>query len=735
MLSRIKKVQNNKGQIAVFLLLAFQFLFILFAMTLNVALTVHDKINLQNSADLAAFYGAKKQAEVLNAIAHINYQMRQNYKLLAWRYRILGSLVQRRGLGRSDEAWCPKPKNTGSPYSAYNCTDPYTFSAISHFCINDPYDRYCDSNFTLCFSADLWVRGIHSGENNLCTNQKTPIPRPSPVPVIAPFISINWTASIGQMNLISSVDRTCNGETVINWLMGQLFLSEFRLDQKDRKMMIRALYNATLKQGKDLDGKSIEEGAKKTFEKNLTWINKQNIGNPDFKFEGFNSLAGKSINDLLKPIYIFPILEYLSFTTSGLHLCSNDDRKYSNETIAITPDDVVNQYRPFINQWMSLFNYNKYIGSPSSEQFLLPLALGYEKEKDQRVYYGVSVTLPQTSSHQLFSPFTSGDSLILKASAFAKPFGGRIGPPKDPYPDPLLKNQIAAVTALGGTAHLHPWDLKPNHSRFPGDKWGLIDREVHPSPSPNNPYGKYYLLKKEDWNGPNNPFNVNHYSNLIDHDPLASNGNAFFVLRMMELMAVAPDVFDVMNYSFFNNYMQTYFPKIKQLIGGSGGNQINPSLVSASSSIKGFIRGDFGHPYTDKYAARNKTFRRNPSSLVPFFFLHGTVRFNNASHVGSFAGLHALNNLPPYIIKDPAHFLTGFMPTTSQDRYAADLYGTPPDTFMKCYETTKDGFHIPSGCAVGGRSGYSVKLVSCDIIQSLPGITSKPTDLSDNYCQ
>ena len=727
-------MQNNKGQIAVFLLLAFQFLFILFAMTLNVALTVHDKINLQNSADLAAFYGAKKQAEVLNAIAHINYQMRQNYKLLAWRYRILGSLVQPDG-GPHSEYWCPKPKYSSHPnsYYRYNCGEPYYFSSPPEFCRRDPYDPYCDSNFTLCFSSDLWARGIRNvgSHNNLCTNQQTPIPEPSPVPVIAGFIPINWTASIGQLNLISSVKQTCNGETVINWLMGQLFLSEFRLDQKDRKMMIHALYNATLKQGKDLDGKSIEEGAKKTFEKNLTWINKQNIGNPDFKFEGFNSLGGKSVTDLLKPIYIFPILEYLDFgSITGHLLCSNSgSRKYSNDP---TPpplpssDPVVAQYLGFITQWMSLFNYNKSIGSPSSERFITPLALGYEKEKDQRVYYGVSVTLPQTSSHQLFSPFTSGDSLILKASAFAKPFGGRIGPPKDK--DPLLENQIAAVTALGGMAHLEPWDLKPNHSRFPGDRWGLIHREAH---------NQYYLSKKETWLGSaNNPFNVNHFSNLIDHDPLSSDGNSFFVLRMMELMAVAPDVFDVINYSFFNNYMTTYFPKIKQLIGGSGGNQINPSLVSASSSIKGFIRGDFGHPHTNAYAGRNKALRKNPSSLVPFFFLQSGLEFTHLpGHPPAFPAQHASNILPPYIIKDPAHFLTGFMPTTSQDRYAAGLYNTPPDTFMKCYETTKDGFHIPSGCAVGGRSGYSVKLVSCDIIQSLPGVTSKPTDLSDNYCQ
>ena len=91
---KIKKwSSSNKrtatGQMAIFAILIFQSLFFLFAMSLNVALVVHDKINLQNSADLAAYYGAMKQAEMMNAIAHINYQIRQSWKLLAWRYRVL----------------------------------------------------------------------------------------------------------------------------------------------------------------------------------------------------------------------------------------------------------------------------------------------------------------------------------------------------------------------------------------------------------------------------------------------------------------------------------------------------------------------------------------------------------------------------------------------------------------------------------------------------------------------
>ena len=82
---------SQKGQMALFVALVFQVLFVLFSMVVNVGLLIHHKINLQNSVDLAAYYGAQKQAEMLNALAHINYQIRQSWKLLSWRVRVAGS--------------------------------------------------------------------------------------------------------------------------------------------------------------------------------------------------------------------------------------------------------------------------------------------------------------------------------------------------------------------------------------------------------------------------------------------------------------------------------------------------------------------------------------------------------------------------------------------------------------------------------------------------------------------
>ena len=73
--SRIDLLRSERGQTSIFVALIFQVLFVLFAMALNIGMVVHDKINLQNSVDLAAYYAAQKQAEWLNVIAHTNYQI------------------------------------------------------------------------------------------------------------------------------------------------------------------------------------------------------------------------------------------------------------------------------------------------------------------------------------------------------------------------------------------------------------------------------------------------------------------------------------------------------------------------------------------------------------------------------------------------------------------------------------------------------------------------------------
>ena len=97
--SSLRNKTGQKGQISIFLALAFLILFTMFGMTINIAMVVHDKINLQNAVDFASLYVAQRQAEMLNAIAHQNYQIRQAHKLLAYRYAVIGTAAIQSGNG------------------------------------------------------------------------------------------------------------------------------------------------------------------------------------------------------------------------------------------------------------------------------------------------------------------------------------------------------------------------------------------------------------------------------------------------------------------------------------------------------------------------------------------------------------------------------------------------------------------------------------------------------------
>ena len=710
-----KAAASRKGQTAIFLLLIFQILFVLFAVSLNVALFVHDKINLQNAVDLGAYYGAKKQAEVLNAIAHINFQMRQNYKLLAWRYRILGTATVTQGLGPGANKWCIwRKKNNG-------CANPRDGLCPP---------AYCDDSYVFCASANLWQRNIAAssdGRQNLCENINFQIQRITRLPPpVAPFVPTNSIAFLRQIELQNTAGRSCKAESGLNWLMVQALLTHFRLDQKDRKMMIHAIHNASLKEGKDLDGQSIEEKVKQTVESNLTEINRNNFAAADFKVH--NSIEGEDIDDFLEAYEIYHKLQYAFFSGDSGEACQERGRRFSDDdgNRFDWTDEVLSAYRSAFQQLKSVFNKNTRI-QPPNEKFINPLVVGYKK-KAFDIYYGVSVSLTHAEK-QIFAP---EDDLPLKASAFAAPFGGRIGPSLDSDFDRLIE---------AGRNHY------PNYKRYPDDTLGLVDRRAHGMQG----VGGSYLNKGSPADDSGWPyFNVTYYLNGLGNvngvaSPLvytAPNSrdppDPFHPMRLMEIMAVSPNLYDIQNYTILNNYKDAYFPKICRLIAdssncASASPPVKSALVQNAGTavtspglLQGVVRGDFGHPYLGEeyYEGRNLN-RIGVSSFVPFFFAPPGgvgVRYQETSSPG-FEGAFGSGVVPPYLVKDPAHFLTGFGLPNYPSRYTNPIdSGQIQNMFMKCYKKTKnsrnpDFKHTPYGCAVGGRAGYSVRMLSCDEVR------------------
>ena len=765
--------RRQKGQIAIFVVLIFQVLFVFFALALNVALVVHDKINLQNSADLAALYGAQKQAEVLNVLAHINFQMRQNFKLLAWRYRVVGSLTLIGDLGNppypperpvGGEFWCPYAiRGDGLPIDG---TFKYCNSPFNHRpeCNDDQiYPQYCDANYFVCVNGAIWQgRGTTiDTRTNYCKHVDTHLQSVEPFPNVPGNPLHSAVANLLDSTIALGIDLAarCEYQGLYNWLTTQMFLGHFRLDQKDRKVMIHEIYKRTLQVGRDLDGNLIREGVIKTFEKNLTYTNKKNFQGDTNTLAAFNSPDGIDFKEFFTSINIYPVLEYIDFPSGedpsapASKRCGNSkrtphyklpDKVIDSGTFIPTGSDFPDSYRQFMRDWEWLFalstNNGSYPITPiastdkppvffTDDHLLTPLTLSYERTGDKTFYYGVDVTVSYDTAFPLFFPGMSGGAdLQLKANSFAKPFGGRMGPKWEAL-DPRIKHihihPINNDTFSNGNTYL----MKPNYSRYPKDQWGLIHREVHE---------KHYLkklqgiisLSADPW-----PYDIIYFSHLHGGDPLTYDDRSphYLFLRMMELMAVAPDLYDMTYYSPLNHYMTAYFPRICHLLSEDrndcpdGESAVSMGTVTyGGMTIKIFLRGDFGFPYTKVYSDQNKRELDVSSPLSTFYFNLGITSFS-IPHLEGQEDTFINRLVAPWLVKDPAHFLTAWAPYTEKERY--DNYDFPEEIFGKCQEVAKDGEPVPSGCVIGGRAGYSVKLISCEIASTLkPELTVPCSD-------
>ena len=186
--------------------------FHIFAMVINVGLIVHDKINLQNSVDLAAYYGASKQAEWLNVIAHNNYQIRQAWKLLTFRYRVLGSLGL---LADGQSSVRPIPIllvwHQVKSMHLFQCFPPLGIGPV----VCGPY-------------YDLWEEGRPSGSTqpeNKCKRPDfilPPFPNFNLSPV--PFVSSLMTGLTQRTNRAREIyENSCNFKGAYSWFAAMSF--------------------------------------------------------------------------------------------------------------------------------------------------------------------------------------------------------------------------------------------------------------------------------------------------------------------------------------------------------------------------------------------------------------------------------------------------------------------------------------------------------------------------------
>lgn len=772
---------NQRGQIGIFVALIFQVIFVFFAMLINVGLIVHHKINLQQSADLAAYYGAMKQAEVLNAMAHVNYQMRQAWKLLAWRYRILGTFGYTQGGSPGVGIEFPIKIQSGSNLqynsSSENFKCPATYPNANNLTLTDvPFMCIGHAGF-----AD-WDAPPSSGETqckvscNDLNGAQNSIGSISQVGA-ASILGTNIGASI--QNAINTTNGTmttnCNELAPKAMAILSSFYRSYFVETQNRKDFITML-NQNLLLGEDeildLEGKKIITGSRNTFENNLTEANKSGL----IKFETLNGTKGKTQENLLNEIK-FNYLQFfiLRCETAGL----NAPKNYSLLSIfenGILRPALANQADQSLRQVLQdVFNNN-------NENFN---TIGFEKNPWYQVYYGVkAVAEPKI-------PFLPIAKIKLHAISFAKPFGGSIGPwylnnwhrgfkssfdgdqdynkrVDKNLPRIRVTNDTSLQTLIGSR------DTFLNYSNYVGDsysnekgdglKGGLANNQIvafyHAMlmnkfvPNENSPASKNKTVESTSMRMFKKPSDWPRFSEwshltkeLTDplYDPLALNNlnpnnprNTF--MRDLEISAIAPNQFDLAYYSIDPNFYQTYFKERLEK-----DNAFQNLQAATGITVKAFPK-DFG--FNEKLA-QDQSIAQNFSIRHQLQVVNDIFRNKMNDILGVNPGITIQDKdssgksyFFTYIPKFQSSLLTGWsfndfkdyntFPSPSNDKTKYTMhFGTCADTWMQDNNIPQYGSPVdqdkptvPGNCVTGGRTGYSVKIISSEVLQSTTNLKS-----------
>ncbi len=659
-IKRVKKVLlNEQGQLSIFVALIFQVIFVFFAMMINIGLVVHDKINLQNAVDLAAYYGAERQAEILNEMAHVNYQIRQDYKLLAWRYRVMGTLGRQGSNAPTDQTLPPARK--GNPGGL---TDKAW--------VNPAYGA--GELPSVCVASDQWSDMLINStqDENYCFNpygQGTPaIPS---LPTIAPFVpglaeSQAFTQLAQQQQLVS-----CQRAGPLNWAFAAQIYFAYKLAVASRKELFWAMReNIILDDPKDLTNSSVQAGVEATFKHNLTEGNTN--GSP--QLQQLNGLANSNCNIGDKGEFEFPEIE-----TAPTLLYTNYNCDTDGSAFQVTFDNMAKLDQQYVQQWdpqglLKLMTQ----GEPGSSS-PLQSSLGFEKNPWCMAWWGVKA---QTSVRKPFMPF--GNPIQIQAQAYAQPFGGRIGPwYRDSWshgsPTSSGGNRVDPLTSpryLDGSLDGTGAQRLPNYSRYPGDSKLGVNSEI--TLGAQNTTIRLYANNPQKANR----FYLKYYANF---NPIPTTGDVLAVdptgaLRKAEISAISPDLFDTIYYSVDPNYYQAFaqttasqYQDLPQIFG----QQVKQLAdIGTSTTLPGF----------------NVTFQINTA-------VGGTGG-------GGSLDPAVLGNLY-YVIRDWRHLLTGWVQNGIVD------FSFPTGRYGQCATPASPLLPIPSNCWMGGgRVGYSVRLIS-----------------------
>lgn len=787
--------RNQKGQVAVFVALIFQVVFVFFAMLINVGLLVHHKINLQQSTDLAAYYGAMKQAEILNVMAHVNYQIRQAWKLFTWRYRVLGTFgVERepRQVGGTNINPTIAP---ALPIAWEKYDSPLEFNSNSGSlkCVGGGADQmnFTDTPF-LCMGHNGfqdWFANAGDGETfckincNHMNNASTSIKSLSGVG------GFSWgNANIGKAvnAAISKTNANLQGrcETLgpVSLASMGLFYSNYYFDTNNRKKIIKVLNNNLTQPENeilDLDGKKVLTGVENTLKNNLTEANKSSLTPTSITtYNGAKNKEKELISEITFQYLNFFLLQCQCGSGSGNNCNPQIDIKNfgDDSTGAFGQNSQVGQ--KFEQQYKDIAAQVKDLFAKNSADIN---TLGFEKNPWYNVYYGVKAT----SEPRI--PFLPLSKIKLNAISFAKPFGGTLGPwyyktwsqtsdkssagdweqSRTDYNLPARTAQEAGFSTELVNKLKDSIKVTPNFSLYIDDKLGLrnhkylgiyqgmLNAKIIPNSStsqntkisadtkvldtkPSRKYKPNSWPKMSEWSHLAKTPNDSDYDPLaIDIDPTGTSAKNTYS-RDIEISVVAPNQFDVSYYSIEPNFYQAYG---KNILVEDGSGQFKSGFREMANKAgedvsKLAFPYDFGSTVNDKIAQVTREFSVSRQlQVVAELFAPDS---GDISKIGIKNLDLAKDMFFTFIPRNPAATLTGW---TYNDPRKYKEFPEPSDETIpytmqfgscndqrtsgsgneKIYSSIAEGGEnqpaVPGNCVTGGRTGYSVKLISSDMVR------------------
>ncbi len=411
---RSSLITNTKGQVAVLVAVIFTFLFLLFAMVINVGMVIHHKINLQNAADMAAYAGAAEQARILSTIAWKNFELRKNLKEFAYFYWV------------SHSAW-----NNGFPKSIPEAqgTQPQNWNPA--LCLNDRYPQ-----------------------DSICKFTSQSIPQIIEPKFMIPPYDIIVTGQARKFR--ERAAGICEQYGKINEEHAR---EDRRIYLENSQAILEQIQDLSLAINKEYEDDSTNVANHDMFESTIPqkWYH-LSLANDGSYTTALPPLP-KDIGTLAR--------------ITALKNLSEPNRMGGFQFIPVKPEGTYDSSNPLKGPYLNLdtMTQNYYLAYkvfPSGGQICTPtprvlpmdnFVLGVRKKESANTYYAVRL------ESQPWLPFLPGEIRpTLRAYAAAKPFGGRINPPEE---DPLYRNNAPP-------GHY----TTPNFSIYPNDTVGIRDRKI-----------------------------------------------------------------------------------------------------------------------------------------------------------------------------------------------------------------------------------------------------------------